>query len=328
MRSYDRQRIHLLVGLGAMLALGTTPQAWAQFKVAEGVALHVEDDPLAQSLKVRVGPLTLAANSGHMAVAQAPDTYLSIPFDGWLIAYHPRVTDGAGETLTGRLLHHTSFSNPGRSDFLCPNKQEYVFGAGGELNDWPAFPGFGYRIAHGDSIQIEVRFHNPTRDDYVGVYLEVTIEYRRKVASEKPLTNVYPAKSSIQGCGPAGYFLTAGETHQTWEFVVPYSGRLVAVGGHLHDYGKELRLDNVSRGEEIVRLQSVLDADGRLLSMPAVTFEDSGGYRLEAGDRVRLTAHYRVTSEQLPASAMGISVGYFVPDEESQMARFKRTERP
>jgi len=102
---------------------------------AAGVKLEQRDDTAAQTLTVRLGPLNLPANSDHSVVAQAADQYLELAFDGWIIAYHPRLTDAAGNTIPGRLLHHVAFWNVSRSDFLCPNKEEHIFGAGGEMND-------------------------------------------------------------------------------------------------------------------------------------------------------------------------------------------------
>ena len=118
-------------------------------KAATGVKLEVQDDPAVQSILLRVGPMKLPAHSDHMTVAQPPDLYWVIPIHGWLVGYHPRLVDAAGNAVPGRLLHHVAFWNTRRSDFLCPNKQEHIFGAGGEMNDWPAVPGYGYRVQKG-----------------------------------------------------------------------------------------------------------------------------------------------------------------------------------
>ena len=313
-----------------VLGLGTSP-AVAQHghgergrhAVAEGVELTVRDDPDDRVLTVRLGPLHLPAGSDHMTVAQAPDAYLSIPFDGWLIAYHPRLTDAAGETIPGRLLHHVAFWNSSRSDFLCPNKEEHIFGAGGEMNDWPALPEVGYRVAEGDRIRVNTMFHNPTERDYPEMYLEVKVEYRR--AQEASLTSVYPAWFDVQECGPSDYDLEAGENVTVGEVALRYSGLLLGVGGHMHDYGRGLLLENASRGEEIARLTTETDAAGRLLSMPIVSFVEQGGYVLASGDVLRVTARYdNPTGRRLTDGAMGIVVGYFVPAEEARMAELRR----
>ncbi len=155
--------------LSAVLLAGAAGTANAQHEhhgmahnIATGVKLDVQSDAAAQVVALRVGPLNLPARTDHMEVAQAPDQFWTVPFDGWLVAYHPRLVDDAGRPVPGRLLHHVAFWNTRRSDFLCPNKEEHVFGAGGEMNDWPAILGYGYRVARGERIRIGTMFHNPT----------------------------------------------------------------------------------------------------------------------------------------------------------------------
>ena len=55
--------------------------------------LETHDDPAAQLLTVRLGPLNLPAHSDHMAVTQPGTPFFATPFDGWLLDYHPRLTD-------------------------------------------------------------------------------------------------------------------------------------------------------------------------------------------------------------------------------------------
>jgi len=119
---------------GFLVALALAP-AFAQHNhhhmmMKHGAAkLETHDDAAAQLLTVRLGPLNLPAHSEHMAVTQPGTLFFATPVDGWLLAYHPRLTDEAGSTLPGALLHHVAFWNTRRSDFLCPNNQEHIFGA-------------------------------------------------------------------------------------------------------------------------------------------------------------------------------------------------------
>jgi hypothetical protein len=158
--------------------------------------LEVRNDSAAQLLTVRLGPLDLPAHATHMQVAQPAVQFFSIPFDGWLLAYHPRLVGQAGQALPGRMLHHVAYWNTYRSDFLCPNHQEHIFGAGGEMNDWQSVPGFGYRVHPQDRIRVSSMFHNPTGTVYTNVYLEVQIEYR--LLGKAQLKSVYPAWFDVQ----------------------------------------------------------------------------------------------------------------------------------
>ena len=296
--------------------------------VAENVKLATSDNPAAQSITVRLGPLNLPAQSDHSAVAQPPDLYLDIPFDGWIIAYHPRLTDAAGNTIPGRLLHHVAFWNVSRSDFLCSNKEEHIFGAGGEMNDWPALPGFGYPVAKENRIRVNTMFHNPTATSYPEAYIEVVMEYRRGDSGAQ-LKSVYPTWFDVKECGNSGYDLAPGPNVTTGNFTLKHTGTLLGVGGHLHDFGIQLEVLNATRNEPLATLASTLDAAGRILAMPIVTFLERGGYRLNRGETVRVTATYdNRTGKALPDGAMGIAVGYFLPDNDAEMLAHRRTSLP
>lgn len=338
-RYWSRFFLGALVGL---LLAGPPGSAWAQeghdhhgqegqrddgyeHVVAEEADLQVVDDREAGLLTVRLGPLELPARSDHHAAAQPADSYLEIPFDGWLRGYSPRLVDGDGEALPGRLLHHVGFWHTDRSDFLCPNKQEHVFGAGGELNEWVALPGYGYRVTRGERIRVSSMFHNPTDSDHPEVWLEVKARYLPLAAADRALASVYPVWFDVQECGRSGYDLAPGTNTTSGEFELPVSGRLLGLGGHLHDFGHELVVRDLTRDTELVRLRAELDEKGRILSMPIVPFLAEGGYRLEEGDLVRVTARYEnPTGRPLPDGAMGIAVGYFLPDHDGRMEEFLR----
>ncbi len=286
---------------------------------AQGVKLDVQDDSASKTLTVRVGPLDLPAHASHHTVAQAPDQVLTIPFDGWITAYHPALRDDAGSSLPNHLLHHVAFYNLSRADFLCPKKPEHIFGAGGEMNDWPANPGIGYRVHKGDRILIGTMFHNPTATNYPRTYIEIRMEYQPASAGE--LKSVYPAWFDVKVCGASGYDLAPGRNVTSGEFTLAYPGRLIGVGGHMHDYGQELVLENETRPETVATLHAKLDPKGQILSMPIVLFTDRGGYALAKGDKVKVTATYNNRSgKALPEGAMGIVVGYFLPENEQALA--------
>ncbi len=291
---------------------------------AEGVALAVHDHDGTGKMTVRLGPLSLPASSDHYEVAQPPELFLPIEFDGWLLAYHPRLVDADGSRIPGGLLHHVAFWNTTRPDFLCPNKEEHIFGAGGEMNDWTAVPGFGYRVTEGDRIRVSTMYHNPSSTSYAEAYLEVDVEYVRDGASAAP-RSVYPVWFDVQECGSSDYDLEPGKNVTSGEHTVPYSGRLLGVGGHLHDYGTGLRLESATRGVLIASVDPETDADGKLVSMPIVPFFAQGGLPIAAGEVLRATATYdNRTGIRLPEGAMGIVVGYFLPDDDAPFKAMRR----
>jgi hypothetical protein len=290
--------------------------------VAKGVKLDQQVDTVTHTITLREGPLTLPANTDHMKMPQPPDVFWSIPLDAFLRAYTPRLVDANGNAVPGTVLHHTAFWNTNRSDFLCPNKEEHIFGAGSELTDWMEIPGYAYRVQKGDKIRIETMVHNPSTTAYDNVYLEVKIPYADPSGPEK---SVYPTWMDVQSCGNSGYDLHAGKNENTGTVTVKYSGILLGVGGHMHDYAKQITLEDTTRKETVATLKANVDEKGQLLSMPVVTFFDRGGYKFAAGDQLRITATYdNTTGKVLPAGAMGIVVGYFLPADDTAMSALRR----
>ena len=126
-------------------------------------------------------------------------------------------------------------------------------------------------------------------------------------------------------CGDSSYDLVPGKTLKIGEFLLRYSGVLLGVGGHMHDYGRQLELYNRTRSEDVVTLKAQLDSAGRIESMPVVLFTDRGGYKLSKGDVLRVSAIYdSPLGKPVPQGAMGIVVGYFLPENDAEVAALKK----
>jgi len=297
-------------------------------EIAKGVVLDQKIDSSAHAIVLRIGPISLPAHTSHMKMPQPPPLYWTIPFSGWLVAYHPAMVDPKGDPVPGRMLHHVAFWNENRPDFLCANKPEHIFGAGGELTQWAQIPGFGYRVEKGDRIRIDTMIYNPTDISYRGVYLQVKIPYLDD-ATPAPVKDFYPAWMDVGSCGNSGYDLPAGPSKKVGEVAVKYDGVLLGVGGHMHDYAKQIVLEDMTKKETLATLEAKTDANGHLLSMPIVTFYATGGEKLAAGDQLKITATYdNTTGKMLPDGAMGIVVGYFVPTDNSALAPLRHAAMP
>jgi hypothetical protein len=270
--------------------------------IAKGVTLDAKTDEKSHTVTLHIGPMTLPANTSHMKMPQPPDLVWTIPMTGWLLAYHPKLVDASGNSVPGTILHHVAFWNENRSDFLCPNKEEHIFGAGGELTDWAQIPGVGYRVETGDQIRIETMIHNPTTASYKDVFLEISIPYSDD-ATPALVKNVYPAWMDVASCGNSGYDLPPGASKKTGTVPVKYSGFLLGVG-------------DSSAKEPVALLPAKTDAQGHLISIPVVNFFQTGGFPFAAGDKLTITATYNnPTGKLLRDGAMGIVVGYFVPQD-------------
>jgi hypothetical protein len=299
--------------------------------VAKGVTLDAKVDVAAHTVTLRVGPMNLPAHTSHLKMPQPPDLVWEVPIDGWLLAYHPKLVDASGGAVPGTVLHHVAFWNENRADFLCPNKEEHIFGAGSEMTDWTEVPGYGYRVMKGNKIRIETMMYNPTDTSYEKTYLEVVIPFQETpgdASAPAPRKNVYPAWMDVASCGNSGYDLPAGKSEKMGTVTVKYDGVLIGVGGHLHDYGKQIVLQDVSRKETVATLDAKADAQGHLESVPVKLFVQDGGYKFATGDVLKISATYdNPTGKLLRAGAMGIAVGYFVANDDTKMAALRRNEK-
>jgi len=326
-------RILFAFPIAAMLS-GTAAAQHGHHQHAAGLqkdAKMVIHQVATDAVEIRLGPYNLPAHTAHDAMPQAPEFFWDVPFDGWLVAYAPSLLDADGNDIAAKLLHHVAFYNTGRTDFLCGDKEEHIFGAGGEMNRWPPLPGFGYAVHHGDRIRISTMFHNPTATSYPEAFLAVQVSYITAESIQPGIAqprSVYPAWFDVMQCGESGYDLKPGDSLKTGQFQMQQPGLLLGLGGHLHDYGHALTVVDITRKESIAKLEAELDPSGVILSMPVVTFLNRGGYRLAVGDKVQVTAQYfNSTGKVIPDGAMGIAVGYFLPDDPGAMEAFGRAPR-
>src|SRR5438046_8990414 len=98
--------------------------------VAKGVKLDPNFDMATHTITLRVGPMNLPAHTSHMKMPQPPDLIWTVPLDGWLLAYHPKLVDASGNAVPGTVLHHVAFWNEDGAGFVWRHKEEHVVGEG------------------------------------------------------------------------------------------------------------------------------------------------------------------------------------------------------
>lgn len=156
----------------------------------------------------------------------------------------------------------------------------------------------------------------PLRPDLEAVTFQLTIGYSPRSLSPRP-TIVLPFKVDVNihpGAGDA-FDLPPGGGSRSAVFTVGTSGRLLAVGGHLHDYGKELRLEDVISGRVLARVTAQRKADGEVTGVSHALYGVLGrGPHLIAGHQYRLVAVYQGSPADSIRGVMGVMGGIFAPD--------------
>jgi hypothetical protein len=175
----------------------------------------------------------------------------------------------------------------------------------------------GVRVAAGDELGILTAWSNETGADLSAVILELGVPYLPENTVPRP-REVLPAVFDVgfRAGFPDDFDLDTGRTVHQRELVVPLDGRLLAAGGHLHDYAESLQLVEAGTGKVMLSLEPTLDSAGKISKVSRKIFGINGpGLKLKAG-RYRVVAVYRNTSGRyLEHGGMAVIGGLFAPDD-------------
>lgn len=238
--------------------------------------------------------------------------------DCYIVGMLPNLVDRSGASVnhaTRAMLHHIVFFNRDREDATCDGPllgEERFFASGNERTMFVLPAGYGYRVDPGDSWRTLAHLmNNGMRPRHLNV--EVTFWY---VEAPTSLRQVKPFWFDIDNCGNSEYMTPAGLHTETWDFTIPpgLQGRIVALGGHLHDDGIAIKLTNKSRGgRQICRAVAGYGSDpayaGHIESMRGCIGDPLATFR--TGELVRLHSTY--DSSAMQHDVMGIMLGYLAP---------------
>lgn len=267
------------------------------------------------------GPYALPAMMGeghhghHMEGHATPLFGFAWPVTGWLRGFSVAVVDGSGRPRPRELLHHMNLLNLDRRQLLDP-AVERVLAAGQETGPVMLPASVAIPLDPGARLGLMAAWHNPGMDDIGDVWLKVTLRWTPANQNPRPIA-VLPVAfdADYQVATSDAYDLPAGRSFQSREFVMPIDGHLVMAGGHLHDYGIALRLEEVESGKVILELKADTTDEGALREverkLPGVAGD---GIALRAGRRYRVVGEYHNTSGRaIPDGAMAVIGGLFVP---------------
>jgi hypothetical protein len=305
----------MLVAVLALAACSTLGMRQAPQWVDSSLA-RIVDDSVNHRFVITVGPTDLPAHADHHVVREYGVQMVRLPRSGWLQGYMVEIVDSSGRVLPREVIHHVEMIEFERRDLLGPQIQRMV-SVGKETPTEMLPPGIGYPVRRGQPIGINAMLVNPTDTAYGGVYARVTLPYTPEGGAMRPL-DIFSISTDVTGAvGESSmYDVPPGRSSVSHEFTVPISGTLLAVGGHLHDFGARLLLVNLSTGDTLYDAVPTLDSAGTILSMPMGNLWLHGGYRITGGQRFRLTAFYdNPTGRTIPHGAMGTLGGAFKPDD-------------
>ncbi len=316
-RSRSRPRVSLLVP--SLLLAGIAPTLAAQ----EAPQLTLRVDSVRHEVVLTAGPFDLPSMAGHQdAEHEKMMTKFSARFD-WPVEAMGRgftfeLRDAEGKRVSQRVLHHLNLINDSRRQLLLPLR-ERIMAIGRETKRLMLPNTVGLPIESGSRMKLDVMWHNETPVDVGGVMLTLRIKYSPANLLPFP-TAVLPLSMDLaDGPGRKNTFMVPpGRFTASREFVMPVSGRLLGVSGHMHDWGVLLRLEEAATGKVLTTIHPTLDSVGRITHMPVRLFGVVGdGLKLHANRRYRLVVVYDNRSGA-PMEGMALMNAIFSPSDFSK----------
>ena len=284
--------------------------------------ITVELDSSYRQVVVTVGPFRVPAGTAMdhhdpMEMARMQDSCIGQfvwPHSALFHGLRLELLDARGAPLPRSLLHHLRLNNFDRRDLIYPQMEHIVaFGQETEIISMPAT--VGMPMERGHRVAVVVMWNNDSGQDADSVRLRLTFKLNARRQSPAPIAVLpFVVNASLV---PSGLFDVApGGVTRDFEFTIPLSGRLLVVGGHLHDYGAWLRLEDAATGHEIATVRAIKDQGGHMVGMSRRVLALLGrGPHLKTGHLYRLQVRYENTTNDTLVGIMGIMGGLFAPDD-------------
>jgi hypothetical protein len=254
---------------------------------------------------VELPPVDLPATADHMNAPQPEPHWTVSPVGGWVHGFSVDVVDSRGDSVPSALMHHVKLMMPHRRELFMPIMLRVV-GAGSETREARLPSSVGFPIQRGDSLLATAMLHNPTGRAHAGVRVRVRLHFSPEDA-QPPAVIAYPFFLHVTPPeGHSGFDLPPGRSERSWEASPAVAGRILGLGGHIHRYGTELRLEDVSSGRVLWRARPRLDPDGYPVSIPRRSYIFSGGIEVRPDRQYRVTVVYdNPTGQFIPDGGMG-----------------------
>lgn len=315
------KRLRSVVATALLMAtLVTTPAGSRSAAVTEGCI------PKEWGYRCLYGPIHVELDSEQdIRVIPAP------PEAGYITSLYATLVKKNGHLVDHHAahLHHIVFGNPNRDDLTCGsypfNLLDRFFAVGKERSKLELPDGYGYfwdnQAPPGDypvedtSWAMIHHIHGMVEGYETDVFVRLDIGFVPSV--EGTLTDVRPVWLDVRNCTDSTFDVTKNSGvdriyREEWNYQMPIGGNFIALGGHLHDGGRKLRLDNSTMAQKLFVSRAGYSKTQRWDLETMSSYSGLPGRRVDAGDMLKLTAYYNDSKNW--ADVMGIMMAYLVPD--------------
>ncbi|MFQ5528994.1 MAG: hypothetical protein ACE5FP_01465 [Gemmatimonadota bacterium] len=289
-----------LVQAQEQMAMADEP--YVQLTAADAIGLEAPDlpEPNPELVDVRtlvderivefdVGPVELTAGMEHLRL---PIQLAVFPVDGWIHGFEATMLDGQGNEIPMDLLHHVNVIDPDKRE-LFSSIARRVMAAGRETTEERIPRLIGYPISDGDRMLIASMFANPLDRDFPDAHLVVRFHYSTESDGFLQPRDVYPFYLDVMGpIGGKDFPVAPGKTVRHWEGKPAVDGRILGIGGHLHDHASKLTLVDMTTGKTVWETEPERNAEGRVTGVPSGSFMWTLGRKIFADHTYRISVEY------------------------------------
>ena len=271
-----------------------------------------------------IGPVQLEAGMEHLRL---PIQMAEFPVDGWMHGFEIEMVNSAGEPLPLELLHHVNFIDPDKRELFSPIARR-VMAAGRETATERLPDVIGYPIADGDRMLIATMFANPLEQDNLDANLVVRFFYSSEVDGFMQPRDIFPFYMDVMGhVGVKDFPLPPGRTVKSWEGQPAVDGRILAIGGHVHDYATRLALIDVTSGKTLWQVEPEGTPGGHVTGVPSDKFLWTLGKKIYADHVYRIEVEYdNPLDVAAPDGGMGAIGGAVWVGKDVAWPEFDRTD--
>jgi hypothetical protein len=323
-----------------------TPLVAQEMKMAPipHAPVHVVVDSQTHHVVITTGPWTLppmlmdgampmmmmGGDMGSSHEAHQEQTLVRFPWprDMWLRGFKLTITDKNGKVMPQRTMHHMEFVNYDRRQVVYP-LAERVLGIGEETAAIKVPKTVGVPMDSGQEVGVFLMWNNDTGHELDGVNLRFELITAPRNLTPRPVA-VLPFKVDVNNHPglPDSYDVPPGGSSKTYNFTVAISGRLLASGGHMHDNGVEMRIEDVTTGKVLARVHTLRNAKGDVIGVSRQLLGVTGrGPHLIAGHPYRLVSVYENKTNAPVVGVMGVFGGLFAPDDYRKLPKVDKTSK-
>lgn len=233
----------------------------------------------------------------------------------------PDLTDTNGNSVNmdaGPMLHHMVLGEQLGLDQACTINPDLIpmrriFASGNERTTIPPVDGYGIYIPKGERyIMLKDLMNYSNTTQTVQVRMHVTYIPGNTL---KPITPVWLDET---GCSfPPSYFnVPAGQSHQTMTWTSNVTGKLIGLGGHVHENGVHISATDVTTNTPLcdsIETQMNMNTDsGPETMVTGMTKCIGSGANpvaiIHKGDKIQLDSYYNAPKPE--QGVMGIMIMY------------------